>query len=68
MQVLDWETMIVKADGRRKHLRSGDDIALIASNISQAERTLDDFAAAPGAKDPVRAAHQLSLSPLPIHF
>ncbi|VDO84701.1 unnamed protein product [Heligmosomoides polygyrus] len=44
MRGLEWEHMGVKVDGRQlHHLRFADDIVLITSSISQAERMLADF-------------------------
>uniref|UniRef100_A0A0K0DDA0 Reverse transcriptase domain-containing protein n=1 Tax=Angiostrongylus cantonensis TaxID=6313 RepID=A0A0K0DDA0_ANGCA len=43
-QILEWDNMGVKIDGRQSHhLRFHDDIVLITQNISQAERKLADF-------------------------
>uniref|UniRef100_A0A0K0DH51 Reverse transcriptase domain-containing protein n=1 Tax=Angiostrongylus cantonensis TaxID=6313 RepID=A0A0K0DH51_ANGCA len=44
MRTLEWDNMGVKIDGRQlHHLRFADEIALITTNISQAERMLADF-------------------------
>uniref|UniRef100_A0A0K0CVT1 Protein-tyrosine-phosphatase n=1 Tax=Angiostrongylus cantonensis TaxID=6313 RepID=A0A0K0CVT1_ANGCA len=44
MRTLEWDNMGVKIGGRKlHHLRFADDIVLITSNISQAERMLTDF-------------------------
>ncbi|EYC45304.1 hypothetical protein Y032_0432g1349 [Ancylostoma ceylanicum] len=44
MRRLEWDNMGVRVDGRLlHHLRFADDIVLIISNISQAERILADF-------------------------
>ncbi|VDM53563.1 unnamed protein product [Angiostrongylus costaricensis] len=44
MLVLEWDNMGVKIDGRQlHHLRIGDGIVLITSNISHEKRMLADF-------------------------
>ncbi|KAE9415764.1 hypothetical protein Angca_004474, partial [Angiostrongylus cantonensis] len=44
MRRLEWDNMVVKITGRQlHHLRFADDIVLISSDISQAERMLADF-------------------------
>ena len=44
MRGLEWDNDGVKIDGRQlHHLRFADDIVLITSSISQAERMLADF-------------------------
>ena len=44
MRRLEWDNDGVKIDGRQlHHLRFADDIVLITSSISQAERMLADF-------------------------
>ncbi|KAK6730940.1 hypothetical protein RB195_007422 [Necator americanus] len=44
MRKLEWDDMGVKVDGRQlHHLRFADDIALLTSSISQAERMLTEF-------------------------
>ncbi|EYC05064.1 hypothetical protein Y032_0084g1759 [Ancylostoma ceylanicum] len=44
MRRLEWDNMAVRVDGRLlHHLRFADNVVLITSNISQAERMLADF-------------------------
>ncbi|EPB68043.1 hypothetical protein ANCCEY_12868 [Ancylostoma ceylanicum] len=53
MQRLEWDNMGMRVDGRLlHHLRFADDIVLITTNISQAERMLADFDDACGKIDP----------------
>uniref|UniRef100_A0A0K0CYW3 Reverse transcriptase domain-containing protein n=1 Tax=Angiostrongylus cantonensis TaxID=6313 RepID=A0A0K0CYW3_ANGCA len=42
-RTLEWDNMGVKIDGRQIHHRFADDIVLITSDISQAQRLLVDF-------------------------
>ncbi|VDM56750.1 unnamed protein product [Angiostrongylus costaricensis] len=44
MRTLEWDNMGVKIDGQQlHHLRFADDVFLRTPNISEAERTLDNF-------------------------